>query len=222
MNNSVIKGAVFDMDGVLIDTEKLYVRFWRQSAADFGYTMSEEQVFGIRSLARKFADVKLREMFGEDFPCTNIREHRTELLMDHIEKHGVEPKTGIITILGYLRENNIRTAVATATPRERAVNLLDKIGVLGYFDVIVGGDMVETGKPAPDIYLKAAELLELSPESCAAFEDSPNGIRSAYSAGCQAIMIPDLTQPEEEIMPMLSGVYDTLDAAVEYFENRRC
>lgn len=222
MNNSGIRGAVFDMDGVLIDTEKLYVRFWRQSAADFGYTMSEEQVFGIRSLARKFADVKLREMFGTDFPCMDIREHRTDLLMEHIEKHGVEPKTGVHTMLAYLRENNIRTAVATATPRERAVHLLDKIGVLGYFDMIVGGDMVETGKPAPDIYLKAAELLGLPPESCAAFEDSPNGIRAAYSAGCQAIMIPDLTQPEEDIMPMLSGVYETLAAAVGYFEDRRC
>jgi len=80
MGENKIMGAVFDMDGVLIDTEKLYVRFWKQSAADFGYNMTDEHVFGIRSLARKFANVKLKNMFGEEFPYAEVREHRTELM----------------------------------------------------------------------------------------------------------------------------------------------
>lgn len=221
MNNAELKGAVFDMDGVLVDTEKLYVRFWIASAADFGYRMTEENVLSIRSLARKFADVKLKSIFGADFPCMQVREHRTELLDAFIEKNGVEPKKGLFDALEYLCSRKIKTAVATATPTERAVKMLNRIGVLTYFDSVVGGDMVQNGKPEPDIYLKAASELTLPPENCAAFEDSPNGIKSAYSAGCRAVMIPDLTPPDEEIMPMISAVYTSLDEAVYFFEDRR-
>lgn len=219
MDNKESIGAVFDMDGVLIDTEKLYVRFWRQSAADFGYNMTEEHVFGIRSLARKFANVKLKNIFGEAFPCVKIREHRTKLMDAYIAEHGIEPKKGLFTMLDYLRDRKIKTAVATATPVERAKKMLDKIGALSYFDAVVGGDMIKNGKPEPDIYLAAAAELGLPPGNCAAFEDSPNGIRSAYSAGCRAVMIPDLTPPDEDILPVLSAVYDSLDEAVSFFEN---
>lgn len=222
MGKTELRGAVFDMDGVLIDTEKLYVRFWRQSAADFGYNMTVEHVFGIRSLARKYANVKLKGIFGEEFPCNQVREHRTELMDAYIAEHGVETKKGIFTMLDFLRDRGIKIAVATATPRERAVKRLEEIGALPYFDVIVGGDMVQNGKPEPDIYLKAASELGLPPESCAAFEDSPNGIKAAYSAGCRAVMIPDLTSPDEEILPMLSAVYNSLDEAVGFFEDGRC
>lgn len=222
MGKTELRGAVFDMDGVLIDTEKLYVRFWRQSAADFGYNMTVEHVFGIRSLARKYANVKLKGIFGEEFPCNQVREHRTELMDAYIAEHGVETKKGIFTMLDFLRDRGIKIAVATATPRERAVKRLEEIGALPYFDVIVCGDMIQNGKPEPDIYLKAASELGLLPESCAAFEDSPNGIKAAYSAGCQAVMIPDLTPPDAEIMPMLSAVYDSLDEATGFFEDGRC
>lgn len=222
MGKTELRGAVFDMDGVLIDTEKLYVRFWRQSAADFGYNMTVEDVFGIRSLARKYANAKLKGIFGEEFPYNQVREHRTELMDAYIAENGVETKKGLFEILGYLRDRGIKIAVATATPRERAVKRLEEIGALPYFDVIVGGDMVQNGKPEPDIYLKAASELGLPPESCAAFEDSPNGIKAAYSAGCRAVMIPDLTSPDEEILPMLSAVYNSLDEAVGFFEDGRC
>ncbi|MBR3760750.1 MAG: HAD family phosphatase [Ruminococcus sp.] len=222
MGKTELRGAVFDMDGVLIDTEKLYVRFWRQSAADFGYNMTVEDVFGIRSLARKYANVKLKGIFGEEFPYNQVREHRTELMDAYIAENGVETKKGLFEILGYLRDRGIKIAVATATPRERAVKRLEEIGALPYFDVIVGGDMVQNGKPEPDIYLKAASELGLPPESCAAFEDSPNGIKAAYSAGCRAVMIPDLTSPDEEILPMLSAVYNSLEEAVGFFEDGRC
>ena len=222
MSENKIMGAVFDMDGVLIDTEKLYVRCWKQTAADFGYTMTDENVFGIRSLARKFANVKLKNMFGEEFPCAEVREHRTELMDEYIAEHGIETKKGLFAMLGYLRENGIKIAVATATPKERAVKRLEEIGALRYIDAVVGGDMVRNGKPEPDIYLMAAAELGLPPENCAAFEDSPNGIKAAYSAGCHTVMIPDLTPPDEEIMPMLSAVYESLDEAIGFFEDRRC
>ena len=213
-----LKGAIFDMDGLLIDTEKLYLRYWKQSAADFGYDMRDEHVYAIRSLARKYSIPKLKGFFGEDFPTEEVRAHRTELINAHIAEHGKKKKKGLFELPDYLRDKGIRLAVATATPRERTLEYLDRIGAADYFSAVICGDMIETGKPAPDIYLTAARELGLPPQQCAAFEDSPNGIKAAYSAGCHAIMIPDMTPPDDEIKPLLSAVYDSLDMAVEYFE----
>lgn len=205
------------MDGLMIDTEKLYLLYWKQAAADFGYTMLDQHVFAIRSLARQFSIPKLKGFFGEDFPTEDIRERRTELINAHIAEHGIEVKKGLYELIGFLRSKGIKTAVATATPRERTLMYLEKINILSCIDAVVCGDMVKTGKPAPDIYLTAAAELGLSAGECAAFEDSPNGIKAAYSAGCHAIMIPDLTPPDDEIAPMLSGIYSNLSDAAEYF-----
>lgn len=213
-----IRGAIFDMDGLLIDTEKLYLKYWKQSAAEYGYTMLDEHVFAIRSLARKYSIPKLKGIFGEDFPTEDIRKRRTELISGDIEKNGIHVKKGMRELLSFLRENNIKTAVATATNRERTMLYLKKINAENLFDAVICGDMVENGKPRPDIYITAAECLGLPPNVCAAFEDSPNGIKSAHAAGCMAVMIPDLTQPDDEIMPLLSAVYPDLEEAKKFFE----
>lgn len=219
LNNdiSTLRGAAFDMDGLLIDTEKLYLRFWKEAAAQFGYDMRDEHVFAIRSMARKYSIPKLKSFFGEDFPTEEVRQRRTDLMNEYISQNGIETKKGLFEMLEFLRENGIKAAVATATPRERTLMYLDNIKAAGYFDAVICGDMVTSGKPDPEIYLTAAAELGLPPEECAAFEDSPNGIRSAYAAGCKAVMIPDMTEPDDGIMPLLSGVYSDLSAAVEFF-----
>ncbi len=218
--NKIIKGAIFDMDGLMIDTEKLYLRYWKQAAADFGYTMEDKHVFSIRSLARKFSNPLLKSFFGEEFPVDEVRQRRTELINAHIEENGINVKNGLFKLWDFLKENSIKIAVATATPRDRTTLYLNKINVLDYIDAIVCGDMVTTGKPDPEIYLTAANQLQLPPCECAAFEDSPNGIKSAYSAGCKAIMIPDMTPPDDELLSMLSGVFDNLGEAVRFFDRR--
>ncbi len=214
----MIKGAIFDMDGLMLDTEKLLVRFWRQAAAEFGYDMSFENVLQIRSLSRKYSVPYLKGIFGEEFPFEQVRSRRIGLMNAYIDEHGFDVKSGLFELLNYLKEHSYKIAVATATDLERAKMYLGKIDVLDYFDAIVCGNMIENGKPAPDIYLEAAKQLGLSPEECAAFEDSPNGLKSAYAAGCKAIMIPDLSQPDKEVYPLLSAVYQSLDKAVEFFE----
>ena len=219
-NHFIIKGAIFDMDGLMVDTEKLYLRYWKEAASDFGYEMKNEHVYAIRSLARKYSIQKLKSFFGEDFPTEEVRKRRTELINKHIDKYGIEVKKGLFEILNFLKVNNIKLAVATATPRERANNCLIRIGAKDFFDAIICGDMIENGKPEPDIYLTAANRLGLDPKKCVAFEDSPNGVKAAYLAGCQAIMIPDMTQPDEETTPLLSAVYDDLEQAICYFEGR--
>ncbi len=215
-----IKGAVFDMDGLMIDTEKLLVRFWKESAKEYGYNMTEENVFSIRSMSRKYSVPLLKGIFGEEFPFSEVRSRRISLMNDYIDKCGFEVKKGLFELLDYLRNNNYLIAVATATDRERAEHYLKKIDVYKYFDAVICGDMVTNGKPDPDIYITASEKLELLPKECVAFEDSPNGIKSAYSAGCRVIMIPDLTQPDDEIKPLLSGIYESLDKAVDFFERQ--
>lgn len=221
MDNKNIKGAVFDMDGLMLDTEKLLVRFWREAAAHFGYDMTVEHVLEIRSLASKYSIPHLKGIFGEGFPFHDVRALRIKLMTEYIDEHGFEVKPGLFELLDFLRDNGYLIAVATATARDRAELYLSKIGALEYFNAVICGDMVTNGKPDPDIYLTAAARLGLPPEECAAFEDSPNGIRSAHSAGCRVIMIPDLTQPEDELLPLLSAVFPTLDRAIDFFE-RRC
>lgn len=220
MNRIIIKGAIFDMDGLMIDTEKLYLKYWKQAAADFGYKMEDNHVFAIRSLARKYSIPKLKGFFGDDFPTEEVRSRRTELINSHIEKHGIEVKKGLFELLDYLKSNGIKLAVATATQRDRTLMYLDKINAINYFDSIICGDMVTNGKPEPDIYLTASAQLGLLPNQCVAYEDSPNGIKSAFSAGCHAIMIPDMTLPDDEVIPMISAVYESLDKSVKFFEGR--
>lgn len=220
MNKNIIKGAVFDMDGLMIDTEKLYLRYWKQAAAEFGYDMEDKHVFAIRSLARKYSIPMLKGFFGEDFPTEEVRARRTELINAHVENHGIEVKKGLFLLWDHLKSHGIKIAVATATPRERTIMYLGKIDALKYTDAVVCGDMVNTGKPDPEIYLTACAGLGLPADECAAFEDSPNGIMSAFRAGCHAIMIPDMTAPDDDIIPMLSGIYESLDKAIAFFEGR--
>lgn len=217
MKNIKLKGAIFDMDGVLIDTEKLYLRFWKEAAAEFGYDMRDEHVFAVRSMARKNSIPKLKSMLGEDFPTEEVRSRRTELMNDFISKSGIETKKGLFRLLNHLRDSGIKIAVATATQRERTLSYLSRIGALEFFDAVICGDMVTAGKPAPDIYLTAAAELGLPPEECAAFEDSPNGLMAAHSAGCYTVMVPDLTQPDDEVSPYIDNVIEDLGEAVGLF-----
>lgn len=217
----MIKGIVFDMDGLMIDTEKLLVRFWRQSAKEHGFDMTEQDVYGIRSMSHKLAIPHLKNIFGESFDYYSIRSRRIELMNEYIEKNGIEIKAGLFQLLDYLKINGYKIAVATATPYERAENYLYKINAFDYFDKIIGGNMIENGKPAPDIYITACRELNLKPCECIALEDSPNGIKSAYSAGCNPIMIPDLTQPEDDIKPMLYGLCENLEKVIEILEKEK-
>ena len=212
-----IKGAVLDMDGLMLDTEKLLVRFWKESARSYGYEMTDENVFEIRSLSRKYSIPLLKGIFGEDFPFNEVRNRRIALMNEYIDTYGFDVKKGLFELLNFLKENSYLIAVATATDRERAEHYLKKIDAYKYFNAVICGDMVKNGKPEPDIYITASCELGLMPEECVAFEDSPNGIKSAYSAGCKVIMIPDLTKPDEVVKPMLSGVYESLDKAVDFF-----
>lgn len=205
-----IRGVIFDMDGLMLDTEKLLTRFWCEAAAFYGFDMTPRHVLGIRSLAGKYAQPHLKGIFGEEFDYFSVRARCRELMDAYIQKHGIEKKQGLDELLESLSKRGLLLAVATATDEKRTKTYLEKVGVINYFDRLITGDMIINGKPNPDIYLKAAEMLGLKCCECLALEDSPNGIRSAYDAGCKPIMIPDLSQPDEQIRALLYGCFSSL------------
>lgn len=213
-----IRAVIFDMDGLMLDTEKLLARYWMQAAHEAGFPMTLEHVLGIRSLAAVYAKPKLQGVFGEGFDYESIRARRRALTAAHLAAHGIEKKPGLDTLLAYLKQTGRRIAVATATDRERTEQYLSQVGVLGYFDAFVCGDMVTHGKPDPEIYLTAADAVGMPPGDCMALEDSPNGILSAHSAGCRAVMVPDLSAPDETLTPYLYACVPTLADVITLLE----
>lgn len=206
----MIKAVIFDLDGTLTDTEKYYQQAWPEALEHFGYKAHPLMPLELRSLGRPFAIQKFKEWFGDDFDYYTVREYRKGLVERLIEKNGIPLKPGVKEILTYLQKTDIMTAIATANDYERTGRYLRKIGIFGYFDKIICANMVEYGKPAPDIYQYACQVLGVRPDESFAVEDSPNGIKSAYDAGCKVIMVPDLTEPDEEISRMLYARVDVL------------
>ncbi len=205
-----IKGVLFDMDGVILDTEKLYIRFWLEAAELLGYPMTFEMSLGMRSLSSEAGERKLKSYLGEDADYFAVREKRIQIMDKYIEEHGVELKAGIYELLAFLKEQGIKTSIATSSPLERTKKYLTQVGLIDEFDAIVSGHMVEHGKPEPDIYLFAASNLGLKPEECLVLEDSPTGILAAYRAGCVPVIVPDQDQPDEETKGRVYAVVENL------------
>lgn len=213
-----IKGLIFDMDGLMVDTEKLLTRFWREASAFYGWEMTQEHVLGIRSLAGKYAAPKLQREISPDFDYAKVRLKRIELMNAYIAENGIEKKAGLDELIAYGLDRGMRLAVATATDDVRTKLYLESIGVYHHFDRIICGNMVKSSKPDPDIYLTASAELGLPPEECIALEDSPNGIKSAKSAGCVPVFVPDLSQPDPETAGLMFACCETLAQVIPIIE----
>lgn len=213
-----VKGVLFDMDGIVLDTEKLYARFWQEAAVALGYPMTWQQALGMRSLSRVAGQAKLESYFGKGISILEVREKRIELMERYIDEHGVDVKQGIYELLDYLDAQGIPKAITTSSPMERVRKYLTPLGLLDRFDKICTGYDVPKGKPEPDIYLYGAASLGLAPENCLAIEDSPAGVLSAYRAGCMTVMVPDMDQPDSETQSRLFAKADSLQDIVELLE----
>lgn len=214
-----VQAVLFDMDGTLIDTEKWLNYYWIQAAAECGFQVKREDMLAIRSLAEKYAEPYLQELYGKEFSYRKVRACRKEMMSAHIAEHGVEKKPGVDEVLDYLRGHGILTAVVTATEPEIAEGYLKSLGMYDKFDRIISTAMVENGKPAPDVYLYACEQLKKKPQACLAVEDSPNGVRAAVYAGIRTIMVPDLTEPDEETAKLITAKAHTLLDMIRMLED---
>ncbi len=206
----VVDACIFDLDGTLTDTEKFYQKAWPMALEHFGYKCEPWMPLELRSLGRPFAPLQFKKWFGDDFDYNEVREYRKAIVVDMIKEQGIPLKPGAKEILVWLRENGILTALATANDFERTKGYLTRLGLFDHFDKIICADMVKEGKPSPDIYSYACQQLGLEPQRCLAVEDSPNGVTSAYLAGCKVVMVPDLTQPDEELSKKLYACVPSL------------
>lgn len=220
MKDSIITAILFDMDGLVLDTEKLYTRFWQEAANAMGYPMTKEQALGMRSLNRGAGLAKMQSYFGDSVDYDAIRGKRIEMMDAFVEKEGVTLKPGIHELLDYLKRNEIKTAIATSSPIERTILYLTSVGLQNSFDELVSGYMVEKGKPEPDIYLYAAEKLGVKPCNCMVLEDSPAGILAAHRAGCLPVMIPDQDEPDTETRKLLYAKAESLSAVISLLEEK--
>jgi HAD superfamily hydrolase (TIGR01509 family) len=191
-------GVLFDMDGLMLDTERISMKAWQAGCLECGVTLSDAQFLDI--IGHREADcIRLvKGMHGEhldgDAIARATRTHYARLL-----ESGVPVMPGLVDALSAIRGAGLPIAVATSTHHKVAVEKLTKAGVIHFFLEVVGGDMAARGKPAPDLYLKAAEAIGRDPVRCLALEDSGPGLRAAHSAGCSAVLIPDLKPPTPEV-----------------------
>ena len=213
-----VRGVLFDMDGVVLDTERLYARFWREAAAALGHEMSYEQALGMRSLSNTAGQAQLESYFGPGVSRAEFRAKRIELMDAYIDLHGVDLKPGIRELLDFLDEKGIPAAITTSSPIERVQRYLGPHGLIDRFQRLCSGAEVAHGKPEPDIYLYGAACLGVDPENCIAVEDSPAGVLSAYRAGCMTVMVPDLDQPSEETRELLYAKADGLTDVIDLIQ----
>lgn len=216
----MFEAVVFDMDGVITDTEKLYRRFEMEEGMKRGIP-EDVMLRACEGIAggNKYSNKKMFEsIVGRGIDYFEYRDCMIASMDAYTKEHGVELKAGVKETLQLLKNKGIKIALATSTVRERAIGYLKDHEIDSYFDALIFGDMVANGKPAPDIYLKACDRLGVKPSDAVAVEDSRNGIRSAGEAGMYPVMVIDLIQPNDEIKPYLKKVYDNMTQMWELFE----
>lgn len=202
------------MDGVLIDSEPIVKHCGQIAARLYGAELSDSLYNQLIGLPAKQVEHGLQSAFGEQFPMQEFRIELERLWHEHVLENGMPVKAGVEDALGHLQLNDIPYAIATSTPHERAQLSLEKAGILEHFDVIVGGDQVANGKPAPDIFLAAAERISRSAATCIAIEDSAVGVNAAFNAGMHTIMIPDQKQPDEHTLKHVNELFDSMHHAL--------
>lgn len=205
-----MKGVIFDMDGLLIDTESIYMKCDREILVDMGYEYDHDLVLRCIGVNNKTIEEEFLKHYGDDFPIKEFRERVRVGFREYVDQYGLGLKEGVIEILEHFKKEGFKIALGTSTGEATARKNLAITGIIDYFDAIATGDMVEHGKPAPDIFLLAAKKIGLEPKECYVFEDSYNGIRAAHTGGFYAVMVPDILQPTEEIKALTNKICEKL------------
>lgn len=194
----MIRGFVFDMDGLLFDSERIVQRSWYAAGAELGCPDIGAQIYHTIGFNRARRAVYFKELYGADFPYAVFQEKAARYFMEIVDKEGMPMKPGVPALLTFARSKDISVGLATSSSEDYARGNLRSAGIASYFDQIVSGNMVERSKPDPEIYRKACAAMGVAPAQAIAFEDAPAGIVSAWRAGLRTVMVPDMVQPDAE------------------------
>jgi len=216
----MIEAVIFDMDGVIIDSEPASAQSWVEVAKRHGldWTTMQKICDETIGMSQSGMNQKIKENFGEDFPVEELRAEKRIVFDDMFRKGQVPVKPGITELLKHLRENNFKTAIASSTYEQYVRQEMQQLNLIDLFDEIVTGDKVTRSKPAPDIFILACETLKLTHKECIVIEDSYNGVRAAKAAGIYTIMIPDLLPPNDEMRSLADQILPDAFAVREFME----
>ena len=194
----MIKAVIFDMDGLMIDSERVTFECYQERLKDMNLTMDEEfykTLLGkpIKGIYQRFYDV-----YGNDFPIQNVIQDVHQLMAERFETEGVPVKKGLVELLHYLKDNNYKTIVATSSNRDRVDKILAQAKITEFFDDSICGDEVTKGKPNPEVFLKSCQKLGVNVDEAIVLEDSEAGIQASYDANIKVICIPDMKYPEKQ------------------------
>lgn len=210
-----ITAVVFDMDGIIFDTERLSYEAFARASEEVGWVPSRDAFLASIGLPRASIPPKLTEILGTGFPATQVLDRSYELLEEAVKRHGPPVMDGTAEILDALADRGIPAVVATSTETDTARRYLATAALLERFVGVVGGDQVTHGKPAPDIFLRAADALAAPPTEVLVFEDSENGVRAGHAAGMRVVMVPDFIEPSGELRSLCFAVVSSLHEAAQ-------
>ena len=214
------KLAIFDMDGVIFDTERLFMETRAVVMKKYGYEHREEDY--IRTLGTSGEELRsiLLELYGPEYPMDQITKETREALSEAISKNGPPVKKGIRELLNYFGEKEVPCCIASSSPKEVIKEYLLHSGLTPFFEFIVSGDDVSRSKPDPEIFNYACEEAMITPNRALVLEDSPNGIAAAWAARIPTICIPDLVTPSIDDARRTFGVVDSADLVIRLFEEQ--
>lgn len=215
-----LRGLVFDMDGLLLDSEKVVKRSWDYAGCLLGYENFGDHIYNTVGFNLKRRTEYFKMNVSEDFPMDEFSDLTRKRYHEIAKAEGIAVKPGAKELMAWAKEKGYRLGLATSSRKVHAKQSLEKAGLYHYFDGCVFGDMVKEGKPAPEIYLRACRAIGVEPAYAAALEDAPSGVLSARAAGMRVIVVPDLVEPPAEVLSLVWHRVDSLEEVIPILERQ--